>query len=204
LTAPREEAVPALKLDNRRRLLGYLVPLMNLPLFIFKAYEVYVAISTGTPWNTPDFLNDLILLTMSLGINFYVTGFVPVYTSSYALTGTGLKISRFMRRTTTLPYAEIARTELYIRDEKRGKPSKEAIKTVKDSINELRQAGFKFADHTNAEESIALLFCESKVYMISPAYPKAFANKLRRRVGSLPVRIVELTPRGKRTKDLTQ
>jgi hypothetical protein len=39
--------------------------------------------------------------------------------------------------------------------------------------------------------------------MISPAYPKAFAQKLRKKVGRLPVRMIEFTPRGKRTIDLS-
>jgi hypothetical protein len=201
LSAARDEAVPALKLQNRRRLLGYLVPLINLPLLLVKAQEIYTSASSGLQWNTPEFLNDIFLLLLGLGVVLLLPSFAPVYASSYALTGTGLKISRFMKRKVTLPYPGIERIELHLRDEKRGEPSQEALKYSRDSINQLRKAGFKFADYTNDEANVTLLFSENKVYMISPAYPKVFANKLRKRIGRLPVRIVHLTPRGKRIQD---
>jgi hypothetical protein len=127
-----------------------------------------------------------------------------MYTSRYTLTGAGLRISRILKRTTTIPYKSIERIELYIRDEKRGKPSKEAVQYATDAIITMRRTGFKFHDYTNAEENIALIFGETnRVYMISPSYPKAFAQKLRKRARRIPVRIIELTPRGKRIQDFT-
>lgn len=202
LSAARDEAVPALKLQNRRRLLGYLVPLINLPLLLVKAQEILTSASSGLQWNTPEFLNDIFLLLLGLGIVFFLPSFVPVYTSSYALTGSGLKISRFMKRKVTLPYPGIERIELHLRDEKRGEPSQEALKYSRDSINQLRKAGFKFADYTNDDTAIALLITESSVYLLSPKYPKAFTQKLRKRVGKLPVKMVELTARGKRIRQI--
>ena len=203
MSAPRDEAVPALKLNSRRRIMGYAVPLLNLPLGILKAYEIYLGLQAGLPMNTPEFLNDIILLSLSLGITLLIPSYAPMYTSRYTLTGACLRISRILKRTATIPYTSIERMELYIRDEKRGKPSEEAVQYAKDAIITMRRAGFKFHDYTNAEENIALIFGEAnRVYMISPAYPKAFAQKLRKKVGRLPVRTVELTPRGKRIQDL--
>ena len=203
LSAPRDEAVPALKLNSRRRIMGYTVPLLNMPLGISKAYEIYLGFQAGLRMNTPEFLNDIILLSLSLGITLLIPSYAPMYTSRYSLTGAGLRISRILKRTVTIPYGSIERMELYIRNEKRGKPSKEAVQYAKDAIITMRRTGFKFHDYTNAEENIALLFGpENKVYMVSPAYPKAFAQKLRKKAGRIPVRIVELTPRGKRIQDL--
>lgn len=184
--------------------MGYAVPLLNLPLGIFKAYEIYLGLQAGLPMNTPEFLNDIVLLSLSLGITLLIPSFAPMYTSRYTLTGAGLRISRILKRTATIPYGSIERIELYIRDEKRGKPSKEAVQYATDAIITMRRTGFKFHDYTNAEENIALIFGETnRVYMISPSYPKAFAQKLRKRTRRIPVRIIELTPRGKRIQDFT-
>jgi hypothetical protein len=203
LSADRDEAIPALELDRRRRILGYVVPAINLPYFALKFYEIYNRLQAGMPMNSPDFLNDLILLSLSIGLVILIPSFAPIYASRYWFTGAGLSISRFLKRKITVPYSSVEMVELYIRDEKRGKVSQEAVKAAKENINTMRRTGFKFVDFTNAEESIALVFVEgNKVYMISPAYPKAFAQKLRKKVGRLPVRMIEITPRGKRTIDL--
>jgi len=204
LSAARDEAIPALELDRRRRILGYVVPAINLPYFALKIYEIYLGLQTGMQLNSPDFLNDLIMLSLIIGLTLLIPSFAPVYTSRYWFTGTGLRISRFLKRKITVPYSTVEMVELYTRDEKRGKASQEAVKAAKEAINTMRRTGFKFVDFTNAEESIALIFGETnKVYMISPAYPKAFAQKLRKKVGRLPVRMIEFTPRGKRTIDLS-
>ncbi len=203
MSASRDEAIPALELDRRRRILGYVVPAINLPYFALKIYEIYLGLQAGMPVNSPDFLNDLILLSLSLGLTILIPSFAPVYESRYWFTEAGLRISRVLKRKITVPYSSVEMVELYTRDEKRGKASPEAVKAAKETINTMRRTGFKFVDFTNAEESIALIYGEgNKVYMISPAYPKAFAQKLRKKVGRLTVRIIELTPRGKRTIDL--
>ena len=203
MSASRDEAIPALELDRRRRILGYLVPAINLPYFIIKIHEIYLGVQAGMRLNSPEFLNDLILLSLSVGLTILIPSFAPVYTSRYRFTGEGLEITRMLKRKVSIPYPTIEAAELYIRDQKRGEPSKEAIRDAKETINAMRKTGFKFHDYTNSEENIALIFGEgSRVYMISPAYPKAFAQKLRKKVGRLTVRMVELTPRGKRTVEL--
>lgn len=201
LSNTREEVVPALKLIRRRRILGYVIPLLNLPLFLVNAYDIFLRISRGIPWNNPDFINDFIILILSLGISLFLPSIAPVYTSNYTMTANGLKITRFMKRTATLSYSSISRIDLYIRDEKKGNLSQDALKYSKESINELRRAGFRFVDYTNAESSIALIFYENKVYMISPAYPKVFSQKLKKKIGKLPIRIITLTHRGKRIQE---
>ncbi len=204
MRAARDEAIPALELDRRRRVLGYVVPAINLPYFAWKIYETYLGLQAGMQLNSPEFLNDLIMLSLIIGLTLLIPSFAPVYTSRYWFMGTGLRISRFLKRKITVPYSSVEMVELYTRDEKRGKASQEAVKAAKENINTMRRTGFKFVDFTNAEESIALIFGETnKVYMISPAYPKAFAQKLRKKVGRLPVRMIEFTPRGKRTIDLS-
>lgn len=202
LSSPRDEAVPALPLSSRRRYLGYLIPLLNIPLFAWKAYEVSLRLSAGMQWNNIDVLNDLILLAMSLGLGLLLPWWAPVYGSRHWLTSTGVKIARFLKSTITIPYPSIARVEVYIRNRRAEGVSKEAIRYAKESVRVMRQSGFKFTDYTNAEDAIVLLLSESRIYMFSPAYPKAFIQKLRKRVRRLSVKMAELTPKGKRVKEL--
>jgi hypothetical protein len=187
---------------KRRRYLGYFILLVNLPLLIWKAYEVAVGLSAGAQLGSPDIVNDLVLLASSVALVFFFPRWLPVYASRYWLTETGLKISRLLKGTFTIPYASIARAEIYVKDKKRGKVSKEAMQYAREASDSLRKTGFKFTDYTNDDDAIVLLISGNRVYLISPAYPKAFAQKLRKRVGDLPVKMVELTPRGKRVREI--
>ncbi len=197
-----EEAVPALPLIRRRKYLGYIVFAVNLPLLIWKAYEVALSLSTGAQWNSPDMLSDAILIASSLALTVVFPRWLPMYTSRYWLTDTGIKVSRFLKSTVTVPYASIARAEIYIKPQKGGKASKEALQHAKENADALRKSGFKFVDYTNDDDAMILLISRDRVYMLSPAYPKAFAQKLRKRIGTLPVKMIELTSRGKRTRDI--
>jgi hypothetical protein len=113
----------------------------------------------------------------------------------------GFKISRFLGGTKKISYSSIARAEVHIRDARSGPVSKEAIKFSRDSVELLRRSGFKIHDYTNSEKTIVLLIGDADAYMISPAYSKAFLQKLGKRVKKLPVKLVELTSRGKRVRE---
>lgn len=194
--------MPALQLSSRRRYLGYLIPLLNIPLFAWKAYQVSLSLSAGVQWNTFDFLNDLILLAMSLALGLLLPWWVPVYTNRYWFTGTGVKIVRFLKGTVTISYSSIARAEVYMKNRQGVEASNGVIQYAKESVGAMMKSGFKFTDYTNAEDAIVLLISGNRIYMLSPAYPRAFIQKLRKRVRRLPVKMVELTPKGKRVKEL--
>ena len=61
--------------------------------------------------------------------------------------------------------------------------------------------GFKFIDYTNNKTKIALIHTGEKIYMITPANPRSFAQKLGKRIRRLIVKTVTLTPKGIRVKD---
>ena len=197
-----EEDVPTLPLQSRRRILGYIIPLMNIPLMFWKFYQMFMGLSSGNlQLDSIDFLTDLIIISFSLILILLVPSYSPIYSSSYWFTLNGLKIKRFMKSTKVLSYDSIKRVDLYLRDDKKGEPNQDAIKYSRESIDELRRAGFKFQDFTNDERKIALLFSNDKIYMITPAYPKAFVQKLQKRIKNLKIRTVELTSKGKRVKE---
>lgn len=201
LSAPRGEAVPALRLIGRRRFLGYFIFLVNLPVMAWNAYKVALDLSAGMQLSSPDLLNELVLLASSFCLSFVLPWWLPVFTSKYWFTGDGVKISRFFKGTVTMPYSAIARAEVYVKDERKGKASQEAMRYAKESASALRKSGFKFADYTNDDSTIVLLVGEKSVYLLSPKYPKAFVQKLRKRVGKLPAKMVELTPKGQRVRN---
>ena len=200
--ASREEVVPALELISRRRYLGYIIFFVNLPLLLWNIFDSYQKLAAGMQWNSSEFVSEAIIIAISLGMTFVLPYMIPVFTSKYWLTDDGLKISRLFKGKVTVPYSSIARAEIYVKDEREGKPSSEAMQYSKEAASELRKSGFKFADYTNDDTTIVLLISERSVYLLSPRYPKAFAQKLRKRVGKLPVKMVELTPRGKRIKQI--
>ena len=202
MTVVREEAVPALPLNTKRRLMGYIVPAMNLPLIMLKLYEMATKLRAGIPWNTPEFFNDIIILVLSIALTITIPNVSPVYTSKIVITKSGLKISRILKRTVMIPYDRMNRVVLYVRNEKEGSPSKKAIESAKEKINALKRSGFKFNDYTNDERIIALFYVENSVYVISPAYPKAFIQKIKKRVRNLHVELIELTSRRERIRNL--
>ena len=191
----------ALPLSRRRRLLGYMIPLLNLPLFTLKIYQTWVHLSSGVPVNSLEFFNDIVLLGLTFSLGLILPWWAPIYESRYGLTQEGVTIKRPLRGSTVIPYKSIIRSEIYIKKQPTRDVSKEAIRYSKAAVEDLRRSGFKFSDYTNAEESIVLLLTEKRVYMLSPDKPKSFIKKLRRRVPKLSVRLVELTSKGKRVRD---
>jgi len=114
----RDEEIPSLPLHTQRRLLGYLVPLVSIPILIWKAYSISLILSQPSPQlNSPELLNDLVTVSFSLMLLLLIPNHSPLYTNHYWLTPQGLKITRTLKGTKTLPYDTIDRLELYIRDE---------------------------------------------------------------------------------------
>ena len=201
MTAPREESVPALPLSRRRRLLGYMIPLLNLPLFTLKIYQTWVHLSSGVPVNSLEFFNDIVLLGLTFSLGFILPWWAPIYESRYGLTHEGVTIKRPLRGSTVIPYRSIVRAEIYIKKKPTSVVSKDALRYAKGTVEALKRSGFKFSDYTNAEETIVLLLTENRVYMMSPEKPKSFIKRLRRHIPKLYVRLVELTSKGKRVRD---
>jgi hypothetical protein len=198
----REEEIPSLPLQTRRRVLGYIVPLISLPVITWKAYSISLLLSQPNPQlSSQEFLNDLVSISFALVLLLLIPRRSPLYTNRYWLTPNGLKITRTFKVANTLPYDIIERLEFFIRDERQGEPSKEALQYARDSVNERRKAGFKFVDYTNDETKIALIYTGDKIYMVTPANPRAFSQRLVKRVNRLSIRTVTLTPRGARVKD---
>ena len=200
--AAQDEEIPSLPLHTQRRILGYLVPLISFPILTWKAYSISLLLSQPSPQPSgPDLLNDLVTISFSLVLLFLIPHYSPLYTNRHWLTHKGLKITRILKGTKILPYDTINRLELFIRDERRGAPSKEALQYARDHVNDLRKTGFKFIDYTNNETKIALIYTGEKIYMITPANPRSFAHKLGKRIRRLSVKTVTLTSKGTRVKD---
>jgi len=200
MSEAQAEEVPALPLATRRKALGILIPLINMPLFALNLYETIVMAFAGTPLNSLDFLNSVVFTFICLGLSLLLPWWTPVYQSRYSLDGSGLRINRFLKKTLVIPYKRIERAEVYIREE--GKISEEADKYAKDSAANLRKTGFKFNDYTNAESNIVLLISGNKIYMMSPEKPKSFIKSLKKRAPKLTVKLVELNERGKTVQEL--
>jgi hypothetical protein len=200
MSEAKAEEVPALPLATRRKVLGILIPLINMPLFALNLYETIMMVFAGTPLNSLDFLNGVVFTIITLGLGLLLPWWTPVYQSRYSLDGFGLKINRFLKKTLIIPYKRIERAEVYIREE--GKISEEADKYAKDSAANLRKTGFKFNDYTNAESNIVLVISGNKIYMMSPEKPKSFVKSLKRRAPKLTVKLVELNERGKTVQEL--
>jgi hypothetical protein len=200
MSEDKAEEVPALPLVTRRKALGILIPLINMPLFALNLYETIMMAVEGTPMNSLDFLNSVVFTLICLGLGLLLPWWTPVYQSRYSLDDSSLRISRFLKKTLVIPYKRIERAEVYIREE--GKISEEANKYAKDSASNLRKTGFKFNDYTNAESNIVLLISGNKIYMMSPLKPKSFIKSLKKRVPKLTVKLVELNERGKSVQEL--
>jgi len=196
-----DSEIKSLPLMRRRKLLGYLIPAVNIPLLLYNLYQTFIHFQQGMEIGTQMFWEDLLLLASNVFLTLAIPRFFPVYTSKYSLEKEGLKIKRLLRRTATIPYKDIDRVEVYIRTEE--EISEDAREYATDQSALLRKSGFKFIDYTNAEDNIMNLFVGKSVYMISPARPKALLKKLKRRNKGLTARIIELNSRGKRIRDLT-
>lgn len=195
------EEVKSLPLMRRRKLLGYLIPAMNIPLFIYNLYQTIIHLQEGMLIGSQMFWEDLIVLVSTLFLTWAIPRFFPVYKSKYQLTPDGFKVSRLLRRAVTIPYKDINRVEVYIRVD--DEISKDATEYATDQSANLRKSGFKFIDYTNAEAIIMNMFVENSIYMISPEKPKTLLKELKRRNKKLTARIIELTKRGKRIQDLS-
>lgn len=195
------EKIPATPLMLRRRLLGYLTPAFNLPLFGWNLYQLLVKVQAGAvDVNSGAFLEHLLITFSSLFLAVVIPRFFPVYQSTYRLEGEGLSLSRFLRGRKVLPYRDIDRAEVYLRPDE--KISEDAKKYAMDASANYRKSGFKFKDWTNSEDKIMNLFVGLEIYMISPEKPKTLLRDLKRRNRRFTAKIVELTSRGKRIQEL--
>jgi len=195
------EEIPATPLMLRRRLLGYLTPAFNLPLFGWNLYQLLVKVQAGAvDVNSGAFLEELLITLSSLFLALVIPRFFPVYQSSYRLAEEGLTLSRFLRGRKVLPYRDIDRAEVYLRPDE--KISDDAKKYAMDASANYRKSGFKFKDWTNSEDKIMNLFVGLDIYMISPEKPKTLLRDLKRRNKRFTAKIVELTSRGKRIQEL--
>lgn len=185
----------------RRKLLGYLIPAVNIPLFLYNLYQTVVHFQEGLVIGSQMFWEDMIVLMSTLFLTLAIPRFFPVYPSRYFLASDSLKIKRFLRNTAVIPFKDIDRAEIYIRVD--DEISKEATDYATDQSAILRKSGFKFRDYTNAEKNIINLFVGKTIYMISPEKPKSLLKELKRRNRRLSARIVELTQRGKKVQDLS-
>lgn len=195
------EEIPATRLVLRRRLLGYLVPVFNLPLFVWNLYNMLVLVQTGAmEVNSVEFLEEFLITLSALFLSVAVPRFFPVYQSTYRLGEDGLTITRFLHRRRVLPYEEIDRAELYLRLD--AEISEDAKRYATDASTSYRKSGFKFKDYTNSEDKIMNLFVGLNIYMVSPEKPKTLLRDIKRRNRRFTAKIVELTSRGKRIQEL--
>lgn len=198
--ADNGNVIPSEPLMMRRRILGYLIPGLNLPLFLWNFYQMIVNLQAGLSIGSTEFMEEVLVCGMSLGLAILIPRVFPVYESKYSLDKEGLIISRFMKGKSTLPYKSIDRVEVFIRVDEN--ISQESRDYAMDTSSNLRKSGFSFKDYTNSEGTIVNLFVGKNIYMISPAKPKTLLKDLKRRNSKLTARIAELTKRGKRVQDL--
>ncbi len=194
------EDIQSLPMMQRRRLLGYAIPAVNLPLFLYNFYVIAVHFQEGMTIGSSMFWEDFIVLILTGFLTYYIPQFFPVYVSKYSYTNGGLSIKRLLRKDVLIPYKSIDRAEVYLRVD--DEIDEAAKKYATDQAETLRKSGFKFKDYTNSDQIILNLFVEKNIYMLSPSKPKALLKELKRRNKKLSARIVELTRRGKRIQDL--
>jgi hypothetical protein len=198
--AEQNEQVESLPLITKRRILGILVPAMNLPFFAYNLYSIVMLYLSGGPMNTENFYSNLVLTILTLVLLLGLPRWIPVYTSKYTLEAGGLRITRFLKGTIILNYKDIPRVEVYIREPE--EIPEDALNYTKDTAEKLRKTGFSFVDYTNSEANIVLLMSGRKIYMISPAKPRAFLKSLKKRAPKLTAKIVELNKDGKKVQEL--
>jgi hypothetical protein len=194
------EEVPSLPLMARRRLLGYMIPAFNLPLFGWNLYSLIVKVQGGMNLNSIAFLEELLVTFSALFLVLLLPRYFPVYLSRYRLELEGLTVSRFLKGRKVLPYKEIDRAEVYIRVDE--EISSEAKNYAMDQSASLRKSGFKFQDYTNDDSTIMNLYVGKEILMISPSKPRSLLKDLKRRNRRFTARIVELTHRGKSVQEL--
>ncbi len=198
--AEQNEQVESLPLIQKRRILGILVPAMNLPFFAYNLYTIVLIYLSGAPTNTEEFYSSAVLTILTLVLLLGLPRWIPVYASKYTLEADGLRITRFLKGTMVLNYRDIPRAEVYLREP--GEIPEDALNYTKDNAEKLRKTGFNFVDYTNSEANIVLLMSGRKIYMISPAKPRAFLKSLKKRAPKLTAKIVELNKDGKKIQEL--
>jgi hypothetical protein len=194
------EEIESLPLMQRRRILGYAIPLINGPLVLYNFYTLLIHFREGMTLGDAQFVEDLFVIISALIISLVVPLIFPVYKSQYKMGKNGVILSRFLRSQIRIPFKEIDRVEIFIRETP--KISDDAKEYALDSSSNLRKSGFKFKDFTNNEDIIMNLFSGQNIYMISPAKPKTILKKLKRRNKKLTAKIVELNERGKKIQEL--
>ncbi len=195
------EDIPSLPMMQRRTLLGYAIPAVNIPLFIYNIYQIVVHFQGGMNIGDQLFWEDMGVLIITAFLTYSIPQYFPVYDSKYSHTKEGLSIKRLLRKDVLIPYKSIDRADVFIKvDEKIDEAAK---KYAMDQADQLRKSGLKFRDFTNSDQIILNLLVEKNIYMLSPAKPKALLKELKRRNRKLNARIVELTRRGKRIQDLS-
>lgn len=198
--AEPNETIEALPLIPKRRFLGIIIPTINLPFFAYNVYILMTLYQSGTPLNSEEFYSSAILTIITLVLGVGLPQWIPIYSSKYTLEENGMRIRRLLKRDVVLPYKEIARSEVYMREP--GEIPEDAINYTKDNATKLRKLGFGFADFTNSESNIVLIMAGRKIYMISPAKPRAFLKNLKKRVPKLTAKIIELNAKGKNIQEL--
>jgi hypothetical protein len=198
--AQETEEIESLPLMQRRRMLGYAIPLINGPLILYNLYTMYIHFQQGMAIGDSQFVEDLVVIISALFMSFVIPTLFPVYKSTYKLGKNSVILSRFLKGKVEIVYKEIDRAEVFIRETP--EISEDAKEYALDSSRDLRKSGYKFKDFTNNEDIIMNLFSGQKIFMISPAKPKALLKKLKKRNKKLTAKIVELNERGKRIQEL--
>ena len=191
---------PSLPLVPIRKSLGYLIPLVNIPLLTWNIYQTYLLIQTGTDIDSTLFYENFAPLALTLIMTVIIPRRFPVYRSTYYLAESSFNIKRLLLGTVELPYTEIGRIELFIKEDEEIPES--VKKYAQDESQRLSKTGFKFKDFTNSESNIMNMMVEDKIYMISPDKPKSLVKELKSRNGKLTAKIVELHSRGKKVREL--
>lgn len=194
------DEIPSLPLVQRRKLLGYMIPAFNLPLFLYNLYSIVVHFQEGMTIGSQMFYEDAIVLVLTAFLTYSIPKFFPVYASKYSHKSDGISITRLLHKEVFLPYKSIDRAEVYLRTDE--EISQKATEYATEQSKVLRNSGFKFKDYTNSDVIILNLFVEKDIYMLSPEKPKALLKELKRKNKKLSARIVELTKRGQRVQDL--
>lgn len=192
--------IPSLPLVTRRKILGYIIPAFNVPLFLYNVYMMVIHFQEGMVIGDAVFWEDFIVLISTAFLTYMIPRFFPVYESKYSHVSDGVQIKRILRKPVHIPYKSIDRAEIYLRVDE--EISKQSTEYAQEQSANLRKSGFKFQDYTNSDNTIMNLFVEKDIYMLSPEKPKTLLKELKRKNKKLRARIVELTKRGKRIQDL--
>ena len=105
------EDIQSLPLMQRRRILGYAILAVNLPLFLYNFYVIAIHFQEGMPIGSSMFWEDMIVLFLTAFLTYFIPQFFPVFFSKYSHTKEGLSIKRLIRKDVIIPYRAIDRAE---------------------------------------------------------------------------------------------